>query len=81
MNVSSYRINFEMNGQSHGCTVAKIEIEYFKPPVFYRVGAKSGHRDLTCQNGEWVVICGPPLRPELLKVLGAAIEKALEERD
>jgi hypothetical protein len=75
----SLNIKFYFKGKEHKCLIDKMHIIGRRPDVFYRVGAKSGNRDIICHQGQWMVLHGDDLPNDLLDALGEGIEKALQD--
>ena len=74
-------VEFEYEGKPVKCKVDKMVIEGHRPKKFYRLGARTGNRDLIKHNGQWIVIYGSFLPNNLLDALGIAIERELEKRE
>lgn len=75
INSTAFTIAFFYKGKLLKYQVDKMYISYNNEHQdFYRLGADSGNRDLVKVKGKWIVISGPPLRPQVVELVGQAIE-------
>lgn len=74
MSITHLKIQVEYNGKQGNYLVKKFQFN--NEPPYYYFTAKEGSKRIEIVEGKWKITVGNLLHPDLVKIIGEAIEQA-----